>query len=282
LREQPQLLRQLDLPDAPYRVAAEDLDSLVALIDASPQALSQRMLLVEKKLPSEHKLALTVDPGPLQRRLRKMGLSESRIWVAPYRAFVYDFYRQHDTEANNKLEDELAVYGGPLPLFPARMYHFRGQLDSQPGEPGAKGFYLACRKPDREIEQISSSPELREQVLERNPELKDHPEVLAAMLRQIQRGAVEAKRQSTYWLGLVAFEDGELGAAVDFLKERTLKADPDGPWTNSARYNLARVYEASNQHDLAIALYEADTSPQRHGNLLRARRLQGEPAEVAP
>ena len=53
-----------------------------------------------------------------------------------------------------------------------------------------------------------------------------------------------------------------------------LDASPDGPWTNGARYNLARCYEQMGQLDKAQQLYLIDESPQRHGNLIRARRLE--------
>jgi tetratricopeptide (TPR) repeat protein len=53
-----------------------------------------------------------------------------------------------------------------------------------------------------------------------------------------------------------------------------LEAAPDGPWTAAAQYNLGRAYEANGQLQKAIELYEDDDSPQRLGNLLRARRLK--------
>ena len=54
----------------------------------------------------------------------------------------------------------------------------------------------------------------------------------------------------------------------------TLQAAPDGPWAATAQYNLGRAYEANGQLQKAIEMYEDDDSPQRHGNLLRARRLK--------
>jgi len=61
-----------------------------------------------------------------------------------------------------------------------------------------------------------------------------------------------------------------------------LEAYPDGPWTNAARYNLARVREATGELPEAIKLYEQDKSPQRYGNRLRAQRLKSQlPPEPA-
>jgi hypothetical protein len=156
------------------------------------------------------------------------------------------------------------------------MYHLRGEFEAEKPNFDAKVLYLVCRKPDREIEAIATSPELRKQLMERSPEMKQRPEVLESLLMQSQIGAIEAKRQATYWLGLVAYEEEDDGNAVVFLDRYTLQGDPGGPWTHSAKYNLARVYERAGQVEQAISLYDADDSPQRHGNRIRARRLKSE------
>lgn len=277
LRKDPELLRQLDLDDEKYPVTADDLQHLVALIDATPQALSQRMLLVQEKLADDQKMTLTTKPSSLARRLRKLGLAESRVWIVPYRAFVYDQLRRLDREANAALSAELAAYDGPLPLFPARMYHLRGVFEAEKPNFDAKVLYLECRKPDREIQAIANSSELRKQLMERNPHMKEHPELLESLLKQSQIGAVEAKRQASYWLGLVAYEQEDDGNAEVYLDRHTLQGDPNGPWTHGAKYNLARIYERAGQDERAIALYVADDSPQRHGNRIRARRLKQSP-----
>jgi hypothetical protein len=74
--------------------------------------------------------------------------------------------------------------------------------------------------------------------------------------------------------------------AIDYFQDRTLEDSPDGPWTYGARYNLARTYEAqaaelTDEPDeaaalrqKAIELLENDSSPQEHGNRLRAARLK--------
>src|SRR5690606_29049155 len=131
LRAQPELLRQLDLDEEKYPVTADDLQHLVALIDATPQALSQRMLLVQQQLEGDQQMVLTTKPSSLARRLRRLGLPESRLWIVPYRTFVYDRLRQLDREATAALAAGLAPFDGPLPLFPARMYHMRGVFDAE-------------------------------------------------------------------------------------------------------------------------------------------------------
>ena len=89
-----------------------------------------------------------------------------------------------------------------------------------------------------------------------------------------------AKQNASYWLGLLSYDDGRYGTAADWLARRTLEDYPDGPWTNGARYNLARAYEALGRFEDAIELLKQDDSPGRHGSLLRARQLVGK-AEAA-
>ena len=75
-------------------------------------------------------------------------------------------------------------------------------------------------------------------------------------------------------MGLLTLDAGNYRVAIDYLDKRTLKATPGGPWTNGARYNLARAHEALGNIREAIRLYQNDDSPQSHGNKLRARWLE--------
>ena len=79
---------------------------------------------------------------------------------------------------------------------------------------------------------------------------------------------------AAYWLGLILLEQQAYDTAKQYFGKMTLEADADNAWTNGARYNLARCYEALGQFPEAIKLYEADRSPQRNGNYLRAARLK--------
>jgi hypothetical protein len=99
--------------------------------------------------------------------------------------------------------------------------------------------------------------------------------------REIAREASEEKRRidhaaklnATYWVGMLSFDDGRFGVAEDWLGQDELRA-PGSPWMAGANYNLARTYEAQGNPAEAVELLEADTSAQRHGNKLRARRLK--------
>ena len=78
---------------------------------------------------------------------------------------------------------------------------------------------------------------------------------------------------ATYWLGLLSYDDGKYDVAATWFAKPALVA-PDSPYAAGARYNLARSLEAQHKFDEAIPLLEDDTSPQQHGNRLRARDLK--------
>jgi hypothetical protein len=63
---------------------------------------------------------------------------------------------------------------------------------------------------------------------------------------------------AAHWLGRPELESG------------------DSALRSGAKYNLARTNEALGKLEEAAALLEDETSPQRLGNKLRARRLKGQ------
>ena len=83
----------------------------------------------------------------------------------------------------------------------------------------------------------------------------------------------ETKSAASFWLGLVHYEGQQFDVAADWLRVRTLEATRDSRWVTGAQYNLARCYEKLGRSVDARVIYLEDQSPQRHGNLLRARRL---------
>ena len=101
--------------------------------------------------------------------------------------------------------------------------------------------------------------------------------------RTLSKDFVDAFQQvrsdAAYWLGLVFMEQKKFDSAMFYFDKMTLAANPDGPWSNGARYNLARTYEATGNLPEAIKLYQGDKSPQRYGNKLRAERLKRQTAE---
>jgi TolA-binding protein len=89
--------------------------------------------------------------------------------------------------------------------------------------------------------------------------------------------AFQQKRDdAAFWLGVILLEQGDHRTAAQNFGPMTLDAYPDGPWSNAARFLLAQCYEAEGKNTEAIKLYEADKTPQRYGNRLRAERLKAQ------
>jgi hypothetical protein len=82
------------------------------------------------------------------------------------------------------------------------------------------------------------------------------------------------KQKASYWIGLVHYESGDFNAAEQWLDRRTIQTGPTNPWVNGASYNLARVFEASDDIDAARRILLVDESPQSLGNRIRARLLR--------
>jgi tetratricopeptide (TPR) repeat protein len=155
-------------------------------------------------------------------------------------------------------------------LAQGRALYFKGVYD---GEKGANKSFLNARPPNAMIADWKLSPDAAKRV-----KREDISRVEATQVLLLQQG----KQSASFWLGLVAFERQDYSSAIDWFGKRTLEATPNGPWSPAARYNLARTYEATDELDRAIALYEADTSLQSHGNKLRARWLKERQTAAKP
>jgi tetratricopeptide (TPR) repeat protein len=247
------LLRKLDLSSTrPYPVRSEELKDLVAYVEASPAYLARRMKLIEAKLSGQNKAVLSASPEQVARHLdRRPLIKDVRCWTMPYELIA--FQMQMKPEDREAIGRELVVFQEVPALVRGRALQFKGALD---GEKGAKAFYLKAHRSNESLARAHMHP--------------------------VQRGVWEtAKQDASYWLGTIALEQQNYPVAVDYFSRRTLELHPDGPWTDGAHYNLARTYEASGQPERAIDIYQSDSSPQKHGNRLRARRLKAQLAETS-
>jgi hypothetical protein len=261
------LLRKLDLDaEHAYPLTASDFAQVDVYLEATPESLSRRMALLDARLPKRRRMILAASPDATARRLASAAhVREVRLWPHPFEVATAPPLGPQGKEILASLElpfqfkvtldvletdPELAAEGKLkkqdfYTIELGRWRHLRGRWE---GTRGATRAYLMSRTTKERIEAMTDPEE--------------------------RRLAVAAKQAASYWLGLLAFDEQQYATAIDYLATRTLDAFPGTSWTDGARYNLARAYEAAGQSDKAIALYEADDSPQRHGNRLRGRRLK--------
>ncbi len=278
VREDKELLRSLNVGSSfPYAAANADLDRVVALIDASPGFLSLRMKLVESQATTGQQLVLSVDPSELGGRLRKCdGISGIELWQTPFETWVYRRALARRASEDRELIQRLIldewIFEGLNPMVQGRQLHFRGKFENEGEKKGAKAFYILSRVPNVVIEKIGTSPDVQRSMgVVRD---RENDQQWQTRLEIEKRRATRVKRNCSFWLGLIHYETGRYDAATDWLNARVLEAVEDGPWTAGARYNLSRVYETVGELDRARKLLLLDDSPQKHGNLLRARYLR--------
>jgi tetratricopeptide (TPR) repeat protein len=251
------------LDDAKYPVTAEQLKQSKVLVVADPFDLSRRAASIESKLSGDDRLALTVQPTALAEKLKAApGVGEVELWDFPFRT-IRDQLRS-PRPARRQMVLEFLPYAWRPTLWKARVLHFqghqKGDIDSLTADPDevvndhreALELYTKVRTPDRVLNEVASESK-----------------------RQIYS---TAKDEASYWVGLLLFDEGKLDSAEDWFSDPRLRAKPDGPWASGTQYNLGRTYEALGNNAEAIKLYEADKSPQRDGNRLRARLLKNKPS----
>jgi tetratricopeptide (TPR) repeat protein len=272
------LLRHLDLDDEHrYSMSADDIQKLVALVEASPMYLAQRMALLESQLAGDQSVVLSVDAQALAERLRGVKhVSEVRLWPLPYERLAEQ--ARLGRKGRERLAADFEPFIVPFPrqskkklefvpaLWKGRVLHLMGQFS---GERGAMRYYQLSRPSDADIERgLGFSQEDMEDLQGKfSPDEWQHAGNRYALLAPI------AKHDASYWLGLVAYERGNYKTAADYFTKRTLDVNAESPWRAGAVYNLARAQEALDLTEGAVSLYRDYGSPQRHGNLLRARWL---------
>lgn len=292
--QQPALLDGLIAGTQPYRIATSDLKNVIALLDASASALSQRMKQIETRLAGTQKMMLTATPTSLARALRaNESVNGSRIWLEPYQAIqAFRQFLQEPTKAPKlleRLEAERLPFVVRSPLMQGRLLHFRGKYRGDKNnfsDLGANKLYMNSRLPKRELDRFSMSLQERRDTDEMSPFLQGLPRDPAEAQKVYQervarefRLAVWSKDNASLWLAMIAFEKQEFEVAKNHL-ERLLENE-DTKWRQTARYNLARAYEAMGKSKddaalvaKAIEIYKSDQdTPQYAGNLLRAKRL---------
>jgi hypothetical protein len=154
---EPSLLKQLDLDDKnTYPVKAEDLEKIVALVDASPASLSCRMRLVESRLAGKNKMVVTTSATAQGERWKKSpNISESRLWLKPCE-IIKRRSQLNPEEIAGQLGEFLRFYALPgAPLAKGRLLQIKGQFS---GQEGAIGFFQSARPTKDQLGYLSELP----------------------------------------------------------------------------------------------------------------------------
>ncbi len=256
VRKDDSLLRQLDLENEKYPLTSTGLKNVDIDLVADPFSLSRRASQMETNLSGDNRMILAVTPSKLADRLKQIsGVTTVRLWGFPFQTL------QGQLKIGKSAREDEALAFEPFAMRPGlwrgRVLHFQGRHQDALGE-------TLNRK-----EKKSS-----EGYLSRSVRPTDKT-IAAATNDDERRVEITTKRDAAYWVGLMALDDGKYAVAATWLSRPALTA-ADSPWLFGANYNLARALEGLGKVEEAIALLEHDTSPQQHGNKLRARRLRSQ------
>jgi hypothetical protein len=256
------LLRQLDIDGAKYPVTAAAAKKASARIVADPFQLSRRFRQVEQALTGDDRLALSVEASAVAERLKAMPqIAEVQLWELPFRTLREQLKLPNTRRAPARREEVFAFEPfatRPL-LWKARTRHFQGRRQGDKDRLEAEPEEII--DDHREAAQLYTSKEVRPTDAE------------IARGGSDRRVDTAAKLHATYWVGLLSYDDGKFDVAAHWLGRPELQAD-DSPLADGARYNLARTYEAQGKLNEAMELLQGDTSPQKHGNQIRAKQLK--------
>jgi len=243
-----------------YSTTIADLKEIAAWLVASSLQLTQRAILLEQALEGDDYVALSANTRRVTEGLKKHPhVGKVQLWPFPFESVLAE--RAMSPTQRLQAAQRFLVFASRPRLWKARVLHFQG----------TKAIPIEDRndplaQPDLGHQQATT--------LYQNPRIRPSNARLEEVEPSKRVLYQTAKGDASYWLGLLSYDLGKYKVAKNWLAELTLAASPNGPWTAGARYNLARTLEALGDLPAAIKLLESDDSPQRHGNLLRARELK--------
>lgn len=280
VRNDVKLLRSLEVgAQFPYPASRANLDRVVALIDVAPEYLTLRMQLVESNLSADQQMILTFSPSRVAEQLRQQhgfAADAVRLWSVPWETFIYREAFERLAAADPAMLRQKILnewfFDTLHPMVRGRQLHFLGEFENRDEDKGAMALYLDARLPDSVLNQIETSTEIQARlgIFRR----RESDQEWANRLQVEKLINKKNKQHASYWLALAHYDTGDYEAARQWLERRSLDSDEPNPWTAGAQYNLSRTLERLGELEEARRLLLLIDSPQKHGNLLRARAMQ--------
>jgi len=264
-RENPEILKQFDLPNLPYPLSADDLKQVRVLLVGSPSQWAPRMARVEFRLPVETRANLYAGLG--ENRLRSPGAyqrvveagKKQQLWTAEdVRIWTFPFKQEQALAAaigdpNSYVQQMLRISGGPLIL--AR--------DPETGQ--------ETMRPAR-----STVHEVRvEQLTGRSAVALGNlfPIRTAAQVLRIQENLI-AEDIGSFLAGQCQLESGQYEAAQDTLSTYLTKRQ-SGMWGQEALDELAHCFRMQGKllEAFEVLNQSRDVTVRRGWLILRWARL---------
>jgi tetratricopeptide (TPR) repeat protein len=132
---------------------------------------------------------------------------------------------------------------------------------------------MSCRVPEEDLAKLPYDTDMLQAFeVQRLP--NEPVERFNFRLNQVVTIYREAKIDATYLIGLLHFDQNNLGSSTNWLIKRAQVLKGFERWQPSIWYNAARAYEAEGKLQEALEMLRQVPSPQEAGNRLRMRLLQ--------
>lgn len=278
----PGLLSQLDLDsEHPYRFRPEHFKNVVVLLESTPDYWSPRMRFLQERLSGENRVILWSDFSSVYARFRQV-MSEKTdfdLWPLPNTVDKLSRTQAYTEQLMGNRERMIGLLT-PYQFFAgidARVAHLHGRWkDAIPVYMGNRVSILEWATMKRNQVGLESI------VMNVSTSEKDVEGARKELAAQVPDLYGQIREDSTYFLGVAKFEQHEYEPAANWLGKSYLERYGEGRWKAGALYHLGRCAEAQKDIEKAIEYYTTErTSPQSHGNLLRARRIGWKPGPPA-
>lgn len=255
LREDASLLAAFDLHDKTYWPSDKPVEKVDCQIVAGAFSLTRRAALVTERLTTDESLLLSVDVDEVAEQLAELeGVRNVTLWPYPYEVLRSQLTQGRRLRTLAAIEFDPFVYKPQL--WKARLLYFRGR--SGKANDGVRGRLAGDANDHRDAGQLYTSQRVR-----------PRDSTIAKLEDDDTRKAwTAAKQRATYWLGLLSYDRGEPGIALNWLK----LAQKSDTWQQGALYNRARALQAQGNQQQAIELLQQS---DRIANQVLAKSLLG-------
>lgn len=263
LLEDDNVLRSLDLPNDAYPITSENLAKAEYRVVATPFSLTERAKRLDQQLTGVNRLALAFDLEAIGMSFSVNASAEGKpptLWSFPFQTIV-DKFEVDRSQRNQEVKAFLPFAWRPR-LWKARTLHFRGNVEEEGNVKNDDGQTI---NDFREAQKLYMSRRVRPA----NGRLT--LEKLGTEIKQ--EIYFTAKTHGTYWLSQIAYDQQKHRNALQWIDNKTLASQWSELFADGIRYQRSRIYEATGEIEKAVELLEADDSPQKQGNQLRAKWL---------
>ena len=319
VQKTPKLLTSLDLTtdesladNTKYWIRPEDLNSLTALLYASPDAASKRMKALQGDLDVElrkltslasNKSDTSENESSLQsnnnRMLISCGLDQTKerltkvdgVTFEPwdiafkthqYRGVIRTAIERGSSEDEAKLgwfyRTEAYVNGfRPYRTARGRFFKAKFQVVEDKRSLNALQGWKNQMFSDDDIGNLSTDADMQRihGIRQENQNSQAFANTLASVQSQMRLIRIDAK----LFMAQSLFDNANEGGIRGWLED--LKAnssddpvDDNGRWNDAVNYLLSRSFESQKLYDEAIEIYQQEGLNQSHGNILRSRLLK--------